>query len=77
MRFNARLGTSHHGPQHPFKDAGVVADSLTGIHNAEELHTYGGFGVPTAKNPEDSNLASVETMQWVLLYLSIGHDRCY
>jgi hypothetical protein len=34
MRFNALLDMSHHGPPHPFKDAGVVADSLTGIHNA-------------------------------------------
>jgi hypothetical protein len=34
MRFNARLGTSHHGPPHPFKDVGVVSDSLTGVHNA-------------------------------------------
>jgi hypothetical protein len=34
MMFNARLDSSHHGPPHPFKDAGVVADSLTGIHNA-------------------------------------------
>jgi hypothetical protein len=34
MGFNARLGTSHHGPPHPLKDAGIVADSLTGIHNA-------------------------------------------
>jgi hypothetical protein len=24
--------------------------------------------------PEDSNLSSVEAMQWVLLCLSIGHD---
>jgi hypothetical protein len=32
------------------------------------------LGVPTGKDPEDSNLASVEAMQWVLLYLSIGHD---
>jgi hypothetical protein len=32
--FYARLDTSHHGPLHPFKDTGVVADSLTGIHNA-------------------------------------------
>jgi hypothetical protein len=39
---------------------------------------YEGFsGVPTGKNPEDLNLASVEAMQWVLLYLSIGHDKCY
>jgi hypothetical protein len=35
MRFNARLDKSHHGPQHPFKDAGVAADSLTAIHNAK------------------------------------------
>jgi hypothetical protein len=34
MRFNARLDTSHHGPPHPFKDAGVVADSLTSTNNA-------------------------------------------
>jgi hypothetical protein len=34
MRFNSRLDTSHHGPSHPFKDAGIVVDSLTGIHNA-------------------------------------------
>jgi hypothetical protein len=34
MRFNARLDTSHHGPPHPFKDAGEVVDSLTGVHTA-------------------------------------------
>jgi hypothetical protein len=34
MRFNARVDTSHHGPPHPIKDAGVVEDSLIGIHNA-------------------------------------------
>jgi hypothetical protein len=33
------------------------------------------IGIPTGKNPEDSNLLSVEAMQWVLLYLAIGHDR--
>jgi hypothetical protein len=33
MRFSARLDTSHHGPPHPFKDADVVANSLTGIHS--------------------------------------------
>jgi hypothetical protein len=82
MRFNASLDASHHGPPHPYKDAGVVADSLTGIHNApvkcqQELHTQGVLVVPTGKNPEDSNLASMEGMQWVLLCLSIGHDRCY
>jgi hypothetical protein len=43
----------------------------------QELHTQGFLGVPTGKNPEDSNLASVEAMQWVILYLSIGHGRCY
>jgi hypothetical protein len=34
MKFNARLDMSHLGPPNPFKDVGVVADSLTGIHNA-------------------------------------------
>jgi hypothetical protein len=34
VRFNARIDTSHQGPSHPCKDAGVVADSLTGVHNA-------------------------------------------
>jgi hypothetical protein len=34
MRFNARLDTSHDGPSHPFKDAGVIVDGLTGIRNA-------------------------------------------
>jgi hypothetical protein len=32
------------------------------------------LGVPTGTNIEDSSLASMEAMQWVLLYLSIGHD---
>jgi hypothetical protein len=40
----------------------------------QELHTQGFPGVPTGKHPEDSNLMSVEAMQWVLLYLSVGHD---
>jgi hypothetical protein len=34
MTFIARLDTPHHGPPNPFKDAGVVAGSLTGSHNA-------------------------------------------
>jgi hypothetical protein len=33
MTFKARLDTSHLGSLHPFKDAGIGADSLTGIHN--------------------------------------------
>jgi hypothetical protein len=40
----------------------------------QELHTQVYLGVPTGKNPEDSSPVSVEAMQWVLLYLSIGHD---
>jgi hypothetical protein len=35
LRLNACLDTSHHGPPHPCKDAGVVANSLTGIHNKD------------------------------------------
>jgi hypothetical protein len=34
MRVNAHLDVSHHWRSHPFKDAGVAADSLTGIHSA-------------------------------------------
>jgi hypothetical protein len=40
MRFNARLDTSHHGQQHSFKDTLIVADSLTGIHNAMVKHLF-------------------------------------
>jgi hypothetical protein len=32
--FNAHFDTSHHGTPHPFKDAGIDANILTGIHNA-------------------------------------------
>jgi hypothetical protein len=85
MRFNARIDTSHRGPPHLCKDAGVVADSLTGIHSAMMKCLFvvnrscihkGGY-VSRGKNPEDSNLPSVEAMQWVLLCLSVGHDTCY
>jgi hypothetical protein len=83
MRFNARFDTSHHGPSHPRRDAGVVTDTLTGIHNAmvkclfvvNRSCIHRGLGVPTGKNPEDSSQVSVEVMQWVLLYVPIGHDR--
>jgi hypothetical protein len=37
----------------------------------QELPTQRFLGVPTGKNPENSNLVSIEVMQWVLLYLSI------
>jgi hypothetical protein len=85
MRYNARLDMSLHGPPHPCRDVGVVAGSLTGIHNAMARCLFvinrgcihKGFGVPTDKNPEDSNVASVEATQRVLLYLSVGHDMCH
>jgi hypothetical protein len=41
---------SHHGPRHPFKDDGLVVDSLTGFYNTmvkmplscrQELHKQG------------------------------------
>jgi hypothetical protein len=35
-----------------------------------------GLGVPTDKDPKDSSLVTVGAMQWVLLYIFIGHDRC-
>jgi hypothetical protein len=75
MRFGARLDISH-GPPHPFKDAEVVADSLTGIHSALQKCLFvvnrrcikRVLGVPTGKHSDDSNLGNVEAMQWVLLY---------
>jgi hypothetical protein len=33
MRFTAHLDTPPHGPPNPFKDAGVITDSLTGVYN--------------------------------------------
>jgi hypothetical protein len=54
-RFNARLDKCHLGPQHPFKNAGVVAGSLTGMRNAMKwlivVNTQGLLGVPIGKNP--------------------------
>jgi hypothetical protein len=40
MRFIARLDMYHPGLSHPFKDAGVVADGLTGTHNAMVLRLF-------------------------------------
>jgi hypothetical protein len=34
MIFNAQLDTSHHRLPHYLKETGIVADSLTGLHNA-------------------------------------------
>jgi hypothetical protein len=64
----------------------IVVDSLTGIPSVmmtclsivNRSCRHGILRVPACKNPDNSNLAwNVEVMQWVLLYLSIGHDRCY
>jgi hypothetical protein len=33
MIFIARLDMSHHGTRHSFKDVGVIAESMRGIHN--------------------------------------------
>jgi hypothetical protein len=67
MRFNAGLDKSHHGSAHPFKDAGVVADSVTDIHNAIVkcllLSTTAAYTMVLGKNPEDSNVARLEATQ--------------
>lgn len=34
MTFSSHLDTSHHGLPNPFKDARIVADSMTIIHKA-------------------------------------------
>jgi hypothetical protein len=70
MRLNAPLGTSQHGPPHPFIDAGIVTYILRGIYNAMVKRLFivkrGCYsrvlGVPKSKNPEDSNLARQEAM---------------
>jgi hypothetical protein len=84
MRLNACLDASHHGPPHPFRDAGAVADSLTAIHNAmvkclfivKRSTIHKGVYVSPQVQIQRS-LASVEAMQLVRLYLSIGDDKCY
>jgi hypothetical protein len=56
--------TSHHGPRHPFKDTGVTADSLTGIHSAiASVSSLPTQGYPTGKKPVDSSQVIVEAMQ--------------
>jgi hypothetical protein len=62
---------ARHGLPHPFKNAGVVGDNLTGIQNAmvkcrlivNRSCIHGFLGVSTGKNPEDLNMANVEAMQ--------------
>jgi hypothetical protein len=74
MRYNSRLDTTHNGLPHPFRDAGVISDKLTGV--AMKLLTQGHLGAPTGEAAEDLYLESVEVTQWVHLYLSISYDRC-
>jgi hypothetical protein len=81
VRFNARLETS----RHPFKDAEVAVDSLTGIHTAIVKHLFvvnrsyitRNFRGRYSKTPEDASKANVEDTQWINLYESIRHDRHY
>jgi hypothetical protein len=49
MRVNAHLDTSYQGPPRLFKDAGVVADSLTGIHNARAKCLFVATGAAYAR----------------------------
>jgi hypothetical protein len=82
MGFNARLDASHHGPPHPFQDAGIVADSLDRhpqcdgevfLRCQQEPPTQESSGVLTRKIY--MSLGSVEAMQWVLIYMSLRRDR--
>jgi hypothetical protein len=68
VRVSALLDTSYHGPPHLFKNSGVVVDSLTGIRSPMVKCLFVVkrsciLGDPTDKNPEESNLASMEAMQ--------------
>jgi hypothetical protein len=78
MKFNAHLDTSHHGPPHPCKDGGVVADSLTDIHSAtvqclfvvNRSCIHKGFQVP--HRLKSRGFKSGERGGH-----AVGHDRCY
>jgi hypothetical protein len=76
----------HHGPPHPFRDTGAVADSLDSHPQCDcempfccqqELHTQGFLAVSTGKILEYSDWASMGAMHWVVLYFSITDDGCY
>jgi hypothetical protein len=43
----------------------------------QELRTLGGLGVPTGKNPEDSNLVRVEAMRLATNYTSYNYTFTY
>jgi hypothetical protein len=87
MRFNQCLSMSYHGPLHPFRDAGVIVGSLTGIHNAMVKCLFiinricihkGFFRCPHRLKSRGFKSAERGGQHWVHLCLSIvGHDRCY
>jgi hypothetical protein len=60
-----------HSIRSKMPDAWLVAASLTGIHNAIVKCL---FVVNRSCIEKDFRFPA---MQWVLLYLSIGHDMCY
>jgi hypothetical protein len=74
------MSSNRFNAPHPFRDAGVVVDCLTRICSATVkclfilniscIHT-GFYGVPTSKNPEDSNFPARRPCSGVLLYLSV------
>jgi hypothetical protein len=83
MRINERLDKFHHGPPHPFEDAGVFSDILTSIHiamvkclflvNRSCIHT----GLKVSPQVKIKRIQMCGGHAVVLLYLSIGPDRCY
>jgi hypothetical protein len=84
MRFNAHHSKSHYELSKPFKNARLVAYSLRGIHSTLSClfivngAAHKGLKRPyKLKNLKDCSVASGEATQYVILYLSIGHDRCY
>jgi hypothetical protein len=83
-RFSVHFATSHHGAPNPFREGGTDEDSVTGICSAVSVCSLSRAaayptvsGGPARNYPEDSDLSwGVEATQWVLLCLSIGHERC-
>jgi hypothetical protein len=76
MSFNARLDTSHHGPQHLLKDAGYLRTvwqaSIMRRWTASSLSTWG-----ASPQVKIQKIQIWRAMQRVSLYLTIGREKWY
>jgi hypothetical protein len=79
MRFRGRLDTSHHGPQHQFRD-------IRGTYRQSDWHPQCNGEVPlrcqrelqtvqevSGSKSRGLRTGKVEAMQWAPLYLTVGY----